>query len=97
MNKPLEQAALEAMSSPHPAAQQEPWDPTQTELTEHTAPRLWLQASLRLTRAQKDLHDAIFGLDGTEESLDRFAEARSELDSAEAWALCVAKAAPRPD
>lgn len=95
MNKPLEQAALEALSSPHPAAE-ETWDLTQTELTPHTAARVWLQASLRLTRAQKDLHDAIFGLDGTDESLDRFASARSELDSAEAWALCVAKSAPRP-
>jgi hypothetical protein len=56
--------------------------------------RLRSQVSLLLTRAQKELHDAIFTLDGSEESLDRFASARAELDSAEAWALHVAKTLP---
>ncbi len=75
----------------------EAWDPTQVKLTPDMAARLWLQTSLRLTRAQKELHDAIFTHDGTEASLDRYASARAELDSAEAWALRVAKAHPRRD
>ncbi|WP_240359995.1 FruA-associating protein, FapA [Pyxidicoccus caerfyrddinensis] len=75
----------------------ETWDPTQVKLTPAMAARLWLQTSLRLTRAQKELHDAIFTHDGTDESLDRYASARAELDSAEAWALLIAKAHPRCD
>lgn len=76
-------------------AELETWDPAQVKLTPAMAARLWLQTSLRLTRAQKELHDAIFTHDGSEASLDRYASARAELDSAEAWALRIAKALPR--
>lgn len=55
------------------------------------AERLHLQVSRRLLQAQKELHDAIFALDGTPAGLDRYASARAELDSAEAWALYVAR------
>ncbi len=76
-------------------AELETWDPAQVKLTPAMAARLWLQTSLRLTRAQKELHDAIFTHDGSEASLDRYASARAELDSAEAWALRIAKALPQ--
>ncbi|CAM3405623.1 FruA-associating protein, FapA [Corallococcus sp. ZKHCc1 1396] len=95
MNARTEQAAgYEELSSADFAAL-EVWDPTQVVITPRMAARLWLQTSLRLTRAQKELHDAIFANDGTDESLDRFASARAELDSAEAWALHVARNIPR--
>ena len=52
---------------------------------------LRLEASRWLTQAQREFHDAVFARDGSEESLDRYASARSELDSAEAWALRVTR------
>lgn len=53
------------------------------------ADRLWRQASQWLTHAQREFHDALFTQDGSDEGLERFASARAELDSAEAWALSV--------
>jgi hypothetical protein len=94
MNTSTEQASHEAKGSSH-SNEHELWDTSQVELTPHLAARLCLQASLNLTCAQKELHDAIFALDGSDASLDRFASARSELDSAEAWALRIAKTVPR--
>lgn len=94
MHATHEQVGIEELTSVDFAAL-ETWDPTQVKLTPAMAARLWLQTSLRLTRAQKELHDAIFSHDGTDASLDRYASARAELDSAEAWALRVAKAHPR--
>lgn len=58
--------------------------------------RLHRQVSRMLVQAQKELHDAIFAMDGSAQSLDRFASARAELDSAEAWALYVVKKVRRP-
>ncbi|MBJ6762527.1 FruA-associating protein, FapA [Myxococcaceae bacterium JPH2] len=79
----------------HTSALDESWDAVADESSPPDAARLWLQASIRLTRSQADLHAAIFSNDGSEESLDRYASARAELDSAEAWALRVAKALPK--
>jgi hypothetical protein len=64
---------------------QAPLSPSPEELD------LRLEASRWLTQAQRELHDAIFARDGSEESLDRYASARAELDSAEAWALRVTR------
>lgn len=94
MNTSLEQTCIEESTSPDSGAS-EAYEQEQAELTPQRAVRLWLNASLALTRAQQELHDAIFALDGSDESLDRFASARSELDSAEAWALRIAKTVPR--
>ncbi len=94
MSATQEQVGIEEMTSADLAAL-EPAGSAQVKLTPGMAARLWLQTSLRLTRAQKELHDAIFTHDGTEASLDRYASARAELDSAEAWALRIAKAFPR--
>lgn len=66
--------------------------PDRAELTPAVADTLRLKASRWLTQAQREFHDALFALDGSDESLDRYASARAELDSAEAWALRVAKA-----
>lgn len=96
MHATHEQVGIEELTSADFAAL-ETWDPAQVVLTPAMAARLWLQTSLRLTRAQKELHDAIFTHDGTDASLDRYASARAELDSAEAWALHVARAQPRRD
>lgn len=94
MNTSLEQTDFEKQTSSDSGASEagacEP-----AAMTPQRAVRLWLNASLALTRAQQELHDAIFALDGSEESLDRYAAARSELDSAEAWALRIAKTVPR--
>jgi hypothetical protein len=49
------------------------------------------EASRRLLQAQQEFHDAVFARDGSDESLDRYASARSELDSAEAWALRITR------
>jgi hypothetical protein len=49
------------------------------------------EASRWLLQAQQEFHDAIFARDGSEESLDRYASARAELDSAEAWAARVTR------
>ena len=86
-----EQVAFEEMAFRRPEAL-ELWASGLAELSPHTAARLRLQACLWLTRAQEELHDAIFARDGSEESLARYAAARAELDSAEAWALRVADA-----
>lgn len=94
MNATQEQVGIEEMTSADLAAL-EPEGSAQVRLTPGLAARLWLQTSLRLSRAQKELHDAIFTHDGSEASLDRYASARAELDSAEAWALRIAKAFPR--
>jgi hypothetical protein len=95
MNARTEQAPhFEELTSSDYAAL-EVWDPTQVVVTPRMAARLWLQTSLRLTRAQKELHDAIFAHDGGEAAKDRYAEARAELDSAEAWALHVSRNIPR--
>jgi hypothetical protein len=93
-NAPHEQVGIEELTSAD-LAELETWAPIQVKLTPDRAARLWLQTSLRLTQAQKELHDAIFTHDGTEASFDRYASARAELDSAESWALRVARALPR--
>lgn len=54
------------------------------------------EASRWLTQAQREFHDAVFARDGSEESLDRYASARAELDSAEDWALRLTRQ-PRRD
>lgn len=69
--------------------------PEQAALTPQTAAQLRQKASQWLMRAQKEFHDAVFARDGSDESLDRYASARAELDSAEAWALRVAEASGR--
>ncbi|MBU8898545.1 FruA-associating protein, FapA [Corallococcus sp. M34] len=79
----------------HASALDESRDAVADDMASLDAARLWLQASIRLTRSQADLHAAIFSNDGSEESLERYASARAELDSAEAWALRVAKALPK--
>lgn len=94
MNTSLEQTDFERPMSSGSGAS-EACEREQAKLTPQRAVRLWLNASLTLTRAQQELHDAIFALDGSEASLDRYAAARSELDSAEAWALRIAKTVPR--
>jgi hypothetical protein len=66
--------------------------PSRAEFTPALADTLRLKASCWLTQAQREFHDALFAQDGSDESLDRYASARAELDSAEAWALCVARA-----
>jgi len=66
--------------------------PDRAELSPIMAHTLRLEASRWLTQAQRDFHDALFAQDGSDESLDRYASARAELDSAEAWALRVARA-----
>ncbi|MCP3137823.1 FruA-associating protein, FapA [Pyxidicoccus xibeiensis] len=96
MHTTHEQVGIEQLTSADLAAL-ETWAPSQVKLTSSMTARLWLQTRLRLTQAQKELHDAIFALDGTDASLDRFASARAELDSAEAWALHVAKARYKRD
>jgi hypothetical protein len=94
MNTSLEQSDFEKPTSSGSGAS-EAYERELEVLTPQRAVRLWLNASLTLTRAQQELHDAIFALDGSDESLDRYAAARSELDSAEAWALRIAKTVPR--
>ena len=66
--------------------------PEQLAMTPQSAARLRQKASHWLTRAQKEFHDSVFARDGSEEGKDRYASARAELDSAEAWALRVAEA-----
>lgn len=86
-----EQVDFEELAFHRPEAL-ELWASGLAELSPHAAARLRLQACLWLTRAQEELHDAIFARDGSDESLTRYASARAELDSAEAWALRVADA-----
>lgn len=66
-------------------------DLNQVEPTPQVANWLRMRASQWLTTAQKDFNAALFARDGSEESFDRYADARSELDSAEAWALRVSE------
>ena len=94
MHATHEQIGIEELT-PSDLMELETRDAAQVKLTPERASRLWLQTSLRLTRAQKELHDAIFAHDGTETALDRYASARAELDSAEAWALRISKCLPR--
>lgn len=71
----------------HPTA----LDLDQVEHTPQVAKWLRMRAGLWLTTAQKEFNDALFGRDDSDESLYRYASARAELDSAEAWALRVAQ------
>ncbi len=71
----------------HPTA----LDLNQVEPTPQVANWLRMRASQWLTTAQKDFNAAVFERDGSDASLDRYADARAELDSAEAWALRVAE------
>ncbi|MDY7225425.1 hypothetical protein [Hyalangium rubrum] len=66
-----------------------------TKLTPDVADKLQTEARCWLIQAQRDFQDALFAQDGSDESLDRYAEARAELDSAEAWALRVVRALRR--
>jgi hypothetical protein len=91
MTATIEHNGFNKMTSLHPE-EQELLAPGQHALTPHCAAQLKQKASLWLSRAQKEFHDAIFSRDGSEESLERYASARAELDSAEAWALSVSKA-----
>lgn len=68
------------------------WASGLADLSPRAAARLRLQACLWLTRAQEEFHDAVFARNGSSESLARYASARAELDSAEAWALRIADA-----
>ncbi|MCY1034949.1 FruA-associating protein, FapA [Corallococcus sp. BB11-1] len=68
----------------------------QVEHTPQVASWLRMRASQWLGNAQKAYNEAVFARDGSDASLDRFADARSELDSAEAWALRVADFLMRP-
>ncbi|WP_043709863.1 hypothetical protein [Corallococcus macrosporus] len=88
------QAGFAKVTSPYPE-EQELLDPALAAPTPYQAAQLRQKASHWLSRAQKELHDAIFARDGSEASLDRFASARAELDSAETWALRVAEAFSR--
>lgn len=65
--------------------------PDQAEISPIMAHKLRLQASRWLTHAQQEFHDALFAQDGSDDSFDRYASTRAELDSAEAWALHVTK------
>ncbi|WP_242588339.1 FruA-associating protein, FapA [Corallococcus macrosporus] len=71
----------------HPAA----LDLNQIEPTPQVMNWLRMRASQWLMKAQQDFNTALFARDGSEASFDRYADARSELDSAEAWALRVAE------
>ncbi|HZI12961.1 MAG TPA: FruA-associating protein, FapA [Myxococcus sp.] len=95
MTATIEHSGINKPTSLYPE-EQELHAPGQHALTPHCAAQLKLKASIWLSRAQKELHDAIFARDGSEESLDRYASARAELDSAEAWALSVSKALRQP-
>ncbi|NVJ02188.1 FruA-associating protein, FapA [Myxococcus sp. AM009] len=91
MTTTIAQAGFVKVTSPYPE-EQELMEPGLTAPTPQKAAQLRQKASQWLSRAQKELHDAIFARDGSEAGLDRFASARAELDSAEAWALRVAEA-----
>jgi len=91
MTTTLEHAGYNKMTMLYPE-DHELLSPGQSVKDPQTAAKLRLQASLWLSRAQREYHDAIFLRDGTEDSLDRYASARAELDSAEAWALRVSTA-----
>ena len=91
MTTTIEHNGFNKVTSLYPE-EQELLAPGKALLTPQAAARLKQKASLWLSLAQKELHDAIFTRDGSEEGMDRYASARAELDSAEAWALRVAKA-----
>ncbi|MFP2906223.1 FruA-associating protein, FapA [Pyxidicoccus sp. 3LFB2] len=90
MTTTTEQFGFNKMTSLYPE-EQELMRPEQVALTPQNAARLRQKASVWLSRAQREFHDAVFGRDGSEGGLDRYASARAELDSAEAWALRVAE------
>jgi hypothetical protein len=75
----------------HRPGEQELHIPDKSALTPQEADTLRRKASTWLTQAQREFHDALFAQDGSDESLDRYASARAELDSAEAWALHVSR------
>ncbi|WP_163990927.1 FruA-associating protein, FapA [Pyxidicoccus caerfyrddinensis] len=91
MTTTLEHVGFNKVTSLYPE-EHELMAPEQVAVTPHNAARLRQKASQWLTRAQKEFHDAVFARDGSDEGLDRYASARAELDSAEAWALRVAEA-----
>ncbi len=95
MTTTIEHIGFNKVTSLYPE-EQELMAPAEVALTPQAAARLRQKASLWLSRAQRELHDAIFARDGSEEALERFASARAELDSAEAWALRVSEAVARP-
>lgn len=94
MTTTIEHVGFNKLTSLHPD-EHELLAPEQVAVTPQNAARLRQKASQWLTRAQKELHDAIFARDGSDEGLDRYASARADLDSAEAWALRVAEAVRR--
>lgn len=91
MTTTIAQAGFAKVTSLYPE-EQELLDPALAAPTPQKAAQLRQKASQWLSRAQKELHDAIFARDGSEAGLDRYASAREELDSAETWALRVAEA-----
>ncbi len=95
MTTTIEHADFHKVTALYPE-EQELMAPEQLAVTAQSAALLLQKASLWLTRAQREFHDAVFTRDGSEESRMRFASARAELDSAEAWALRVADAISRP-
>jgi hypothetical protein len=94
MTTTLEHADFHKVTSLYPE-EQELMAPSEVALTPQAAARLRQKATVWLTRAQKEFHDAIFARDGSDEAWERYASARAELDSAEAWALRVAEALSR--
>ncbi|WIG93922.1 FruA-associating protein, FapA [Myxococcus sp. SDU36] len=91
MTTTIAQPSFAKVTSLYPE-EQELLEPGLAAPTPQKAAQLRQKASQWLSRAQKELHDAIFARDGSEAGLDRFASARAELDSAEAWALRVVEA-----
>ena len=91
MTTTTEHIGFNKVTSVYPE-EQELMAPGQCAVTPQSASRLRQKASLWLSRAQKEFHDAVFMRDGSDAGLDRYASARAELDSAEAWALRVAEA-----
>jgi hypothetical protein len=94
MTTTVEHAAFHQVTAVHPE-EQELMAPEKLVMNPQSAARLRRMASHWLAQAQKEFHDAIFARDGSEEGRDRYASARAELDSAEAWALRVASAVSR--
>lgn len=94
MTATTEHAAFHKATALYPE-EQELMAPEQLAVTPQSAARLRHLASHWLARAQQEFHDAIFARDGSEEGRERYASARAELDSAEAWALRVANAISR--
>src|SRR5687768_15984302 len=95
MTTTIENIGFNKVTSLYPE-EQELMTPGQVAVKPQSAARLRLKASHWLSRAQTELHDAVFARDDSDEWLDRYASARAELDSAEAWALRVAEALSEP-